>query len=290
MNQLVLPCYSQLVPENVYPIKEALQRISLIRHLGELSVELPRAAEPKIEDYFHTETQYLRNGLFVEVNDPRYNKAQHQIITVGVNRRYRGPHDFGVVFPSNEYSTVGRNPHDFAKHTVNKTRNARAGNEDREEDTNAAMRSAGHGLIAKMTTQKQLGKRWQEELDVLRVLRGDIKAPALTTRYQRRNIDRRRALADEKIHETVEIAGAIGMGLGNVAVSGMHNATRKRLYNGNYSSAEFGFNWLRMLSVVGIYQNEKIHKLAVSHDMCAKELKEYKPYLEAKERERAAIA
>lgn len=97
-----------------------------------------------------------------------------------------------------------------------------------------------------------------------------------------------RALADEKIHEMVEVSSINTPDLNNAAVNGLHRVIRKKLYHGNYSQAERGYNWQRYLKTLGVYTGAKLHKIAVSRTMCTKELLQYQPYLDLKTKQEEA--
>lgn len=279
---MVIPCHAELVPEGDYPGLDPETRISLNRLLSLVGKTVTFGKEPSTEDYFHAETGYINHGLFIHPTDKRYANAQH-IVTLGVQTPNKGVRtkDYGVIFPSTEFQIVARNSRDLGRHTVNATHKANLGLADRDQARQKDMRSAGHVLISKMDAQKRLEGRLVSDLTDLRIVHGDLIKPPLSTRYYARNLEKKRALADEKIHETVEVA-TIHHDINSSAVTGLHRAVRKKLYSGNYSQAERTFNWMRYLTVTGIYTAAKLEKLGMSQAMCKQELKKYQPYLESR--------
>ena len=287
-NQLVIPARAELVAENEHPGIAEAQRVSFIKLIGSVGTTIAFGTEPTIEAYQHAEPGFINKGLYIHPRDPQFATAQH-MVTLGVrdNRGGGSVASYGVVFPSNEFSIVARNSRDLARHTVNTTRKARLGSPDREETTDAAMRSAGHTLISKMDSQMKLRAHLVDDVTDLRVIYKDIISPR-ATRYYAKNLDKKRVVADERIHETAEVAMINLPDISNAAVTGLHKTLRKHLYDGNYSANERAYNWMRYLAMTGIYIGARIHKLELSHSACANELAMYKPYLDAKRQHDAA--
>jgi hypothetical protein len=289
-NQLVIPARAELVAENEHPGIENEQRISLARLIGAVGTTITFGAEPTVQDYAHAEAGFINRGLYIHRSDDRFATAQHMVtLGVGPNNAAKTVADFGVVFPSNEFPIVARNSRDLARHTVNTTRRARLDRLDRDETTAAAMRSAGHALIAKMDSQRKLSAHLAADLADLRILYKDLVSPVLTTRYYAKNLDKKRVIADERIHETAEVAMINIPDINSAAVTGLHKTLRKKLYGGNYSSTEITYNWMRILAMTGTYIGARIHKIDLSHTDCASQLTQYQPYIESK-RQLAATA
>jgi hypothetical protein len=288
-NQMVIPCHAELMPESQYSGLDLNTRLSLRRLvIDHVSPTVPRGPEPAIDDYFNAEPQYISRGLYIHRSAPGYHTAQHAI-RLGVRHANAGHslEDFAVIFPATEYATVARSPHDLGHATVTRTQRARLHDTDQEAARQAALRSAGHMLMGKLHYQKLLVITYADERDTYKALYRDARDP-LRTRYHAQNIEKKRALADEKLHETVEVA-ATYYDLSNIARTGLHKAVRKNLYNGNHSANEFAYNWMRYLAMLGTYTKAKRHKLMLSYEACARELEGYKPYLDAKaERDQTA--
>jgi len=278
-----------MVGEFSYLTPDPESRISLAGLSTVISRETTFGKEPTTEDYEQAKPEFINGGLYVHPSHPKYFQVQH-LITVGVGRSNQAQTsaDFGVVFPSQEFPIVARNPRDFAHHTVNKTGKAHLYDVDRDEAHKTKMRSGGHALISKMDSQKRLARDYLADLADFRALYGDLMKP-IAARYKVKNIEPKRALADERIHDAVEVA-AIHLELKNAAVNGLHRVIRKKLYSGNYSEAERRANWKQYLTIPGLHTRAKLHKLGVSYNMCQEELKFYQPYLDEKAEERAQAA
>ncbi len=284
-NQLAMPSYAaELVPAGTYPDVSADARITLPSLIDRITPTIRFGREPSIDDFQHARPVYLEERLYIPPKTVQYDEAYH-VVRLGVGRPPAGNKippkaQLGVAFQPAEYTIVARNAPDFARHTVNKTQDARWGDTDREEARRSAMRSAGHALTSKISAQDSLAKRLTDENESFRHLRVHLRSPR-QVRIRAEKLEQERALADERIHSTVEVAAML-YELKNTAVAGLHRAIRKRVYHGNYSHAERSAFFIEYLDMVGVHANAKLYKIALSRAMCAQELRKYQPYLDEK--------
>jgi hypothetical protein len=277
---MVLRCSAELVPEASYADLDPEQRLSLTSLVNIVRGTVPLGKEPTIDDYFHAEPKAIERGLYINPRNPKYRQAQH-VVTLGVPPRPENIitlGDLAVVFPPTEYAIVARNSRDLGRASVSRTAKARLNEPSASEAHNTSMRSAGHTLIAKRDAQGRLLNVLGSEREDYKALYRDLITP-FRTRYKAKNLEKKRALLDEKVHETIEVA-SVFLELDDPALAGLHKATRKNLYNGNYSSSEFAYNWVRSLIMVGLHNAAKAYKLRLSSELCLEELKMYKPYLD----------
>ena len=266
-NQMVLGCSDELVQEGNFNPSDPEKRIALASVLKILGQNLKFGKEPSVAEYLQAEPTLLETGLFIHPTDPRYRQAQHMVTFSS----------YGVVFPPTEFRTIARSPRDLARHTVNVTVLKNLAEPDKED---TGRRSAGHALIAKMDSQKRLGATYNSERGAYRDVYLDLFQP-VRTRYKAKNIEKRRALVDEKIHETAEVA-SLTFNLDTVVLSGIHRAIKKNLYSGNKSSSELAAQWIKYIKLLDKYSMAKLEKLRTSYAMSREELKIYQPFLDAK--------
>jgi len=276
---MVIRCSAELVPEASYPVVDPEQRMSLNRLVGIVQETVPQTPEPSIDDYFNAEPRFIETGLYILPTNPRYVQAQHtarQQVPMLV-RTPRTLSDVGVVFPVTEHAIVVRSSSDLAKASVTRTAKARQAQPSAEATRQDSLRSGAHTLIAKRDSQARLLQNYAEQRVELVALYRDIREPN-RTRYKARNLERMRANFDESVHETIEVA-AVFLELRDPVLAGLHRAAKNNMYNGNYSSAQFGYNWLRYIVMVGRHNGAKTHKVEVARANTIHDLQEYEPYL-----------
>ena len=257
-------------------------RITLGRLISLAGQDLVILPEPETADFKHADPSDIENGLYIPYGHPIYASAQ-QLVRVGINPASRPSlENTGVVFPSSEFQTVARNPRDFARHIEAQTRNANESNPDRDEVNRKVGRSVGHALSTKITSISALDAQIKQDMVTMRSLYRDLNSSWIA-HYKVKNLEPKRALADDKIHEVAEIS-TINLNLGTVAIQGLHLAIKKNLYGGNRTHAEVAYNWQKYIKLVGRHMGAKVHKLEVSEAMCRDEFSRYKYFLEPEAR------
>jgi hypothetical protein len=244
----------------------------LLRLTGEIT---DLGEEPTTDDYVHAEPPSIETGLYIGPRDPRFASGE-QLVRVGVPAHpvTATTRDFGVVFPSDEFSVVARSPRDFARHTEARTRNANLVNDNRDEVDEKVRRSVIHALDSKVKSISKLSIDLGTERTALLSLYRDLNY-SWQAHHKVRNLAKLRIFADEKIHETAELA-TINLEMDTVAIKGLHRAIKKNLYGGNRSHARTAFNWQRYIKMVGTHTKAKLEKADISQRMCEKELDRYK--------------
>jgi len=252
--QMALRFSSELVPQAVYPEINPEKRISFVRLLQVVAATVPAGTEPRPADYFMASPSYIEQGLYIPPASPIYDSAVQtsRIKVDGEKATHKNMAGAGVVFPAEEYEIISRNVEGLA-------------------------------LVAKRDAQSRLMQKLLSERLNYSALYLDIRPPG-RTRYYARNMERKRAMADEKIHETIEVA-SLNLNLSEVALSGMHKAARKKLYNGNYSSTQFAENWLSFLVMIGRHNAAKTYKLQRTAEQTERELERYRLYSSAENRD-----
>jgi hypothetical protein len=187
----------------------------------------------------------------------------------------------GVAFQPIEFKVVARSAQDLGRQVAVKTRDARWGDSDREAATAASKRSAGHALANKIVAMNVLSTQLEDDSEIFRHLISHIKRPD-KLRVRTKRLEGERALATERIHDTVEVA-SIFHGLNNTRLVGQHRAVKRRIYNGNYSHAERAAYLIGYLKMVGVHNLAKLHKIGLSRHRSQQVLDtEYQQYLDEK--------
>lgn len=277
-NQLVLPTFEEVVQAGQYDEVSGEDRITLNRLINLAGQDVNVTPEPEIRDFENAAPVAIERGLYIPYKDPRYQRAQ-QMVRLGVDATTSPTlHNVGVVFPSSEFHIVARNARDLARFTEARTRNANKDNPDRDEIRQKVGRSAGHALFEKITDIFGLNSQIKDELTVMRSLYRDLNS-SWQAHYKSKNLEKKRAFADERIHETSETS-TINLNLGSTAIKGLHRAIKKNLYGGNRTHAETAFNWQSYIKLVGRYMGARVHKLELSQTMCEEEFAKYRHFLE----------
>lgn len=290
-NQLVLPSHHEVVSFGEYPQISHEQRLSLKRLLGIIHDQIQPTPRAEVKDFEAATAASLKNNLLISPSSPTFHTAQHTS-RLGVKLNHNPEKmtgDFGVVFPPNEYYVVAHNPAGLGFHTVNRTRRSREQDADRQGSGRASMRSAGHALIQKRHSQAQLGRRLNSELAVMVRLAVDLRT-TLRSRFKLKNLEPMRVLADEKIHETVEVAclNLPESSSKNQMIEGRHVAVFEELY-GDMSSNKRAQNWVTYLGLTCLHTYAKLYKLRLSYERCGQELGRYQPYLDERASEEGHV-
>jgi hypothetical protein len=254
-------------------------------HLAEVprtGVNTDRAFAVHRNDFYGADPHHLGWGLYMPIGDRRRQHARQlavignepcELELPGVVGRYDG-----VVVSEQEHIWIVRNALDMAKAVDAKTRRANADNRDCEELEEKAGRSVAHALEAKRDTLVRLDDELTEQRAVLWRINRDARIVWRTT-YLAKDLDQKRRLAEELIHETARIA-CINLGHGTTVVNAIHRAITSDLYRRG-SSRELSQQWKRYTAFVGLYTNAKRGKVDQSRQACERELSRHEHYLPA---------
>ncbi len=297
--QLEIPSYlAELVPPKQYADVAPESRIAVVSLIDRAAVGLRFGREPSFRDYQHVVPEFIETGLYVAPGalDPERN-AEH-FVWLGTPRPRAGaeprkpepnpdkPND-GVAFQPAEFLVVAHSARALASHGVNKTRRAHWGEPDHKNTEQTANRTGGHILEDMIAKQRNLSGQLLGDNKVYGHLISHLVSPS-KVRSQARRLETERAQADEKIHETAEVA-VIYLDLGNAAIAGMHRVIKRHLY-GNYSHAERTAHMIGLLQMVGKHNRAKLYKLGVSQARCEQKLAgKYQAALDQKAASAAAV-
>jgi hypothetical protein len=187
-----------------------------------------------------------------------------------------------VVFPSDEYPIVARNARDLARSTEARTQAANESEPNRDQVRQKVGRSVAHTLNAKISSIATLNAQLTEDRETMRSLYKDLRSSWIA-HYKVKNLDKKRAFADEQIHEAAEVS-SLHLNLGTTSVQGLHRAIRKNLYGGNRTHGQIAEKWRSYINMVGSYMGARIYKLDLSQNMCEQEMSRYEHFLRPEER------
>jgi len=301
--QLKIPAYTaELVPTGLPADVDPVSRIALTSLIDHLQSRLRFGPTPGFRDFRRAERREIETGLFltpIEAQRAGLNLehvARHG--TGGYQRRDvpslhldKDKKGYLVAFQPAEFVVITRNARDLGRSTVTKTRRSQMREQlpDREANTEAAKRSGGHALKGKIASQSKLVEQLGADNALYKHLIEHLVNPG-KTRVRAGRLDRERAQAVEKIHETAEVA-AITLNFKNTAAAGLHKVIKRHIYQGNYSHAERTHFLIDYLQMVGLHNSAKIYKLGLAQAAAQQELaREYQPYLDKKEAEERASA
>ncbi|HSW85314.1 MAG TPA: hypothetical protein VLF79_01705 [Candidatus Saccharimonadales bacterium] len=216
------------------------QRLPLYDLVSTEAAFVPRDVELSAECRFRANPDYLEKGLYIPQDDPIFYTAS-QTIRIGTHESSDNKTEarMAVVFPSDEYTIIDRDP------IVS------------EKPSSLSLFALSKKIGAQTRLVKQLASERKDAISLHRAV------DKQNNRYKAKNLERRRAEADEKFHETAELA-SLNLGLDRITVNGLHRAIRARLYAGNYSHDEFTNNWLGYIVMIGRHNAAKMYKLQLS--------------------------
>lgn len=263
------------------------------------------AADQQLPDGFATEQALadahpltIESGLYISVDDPRHDgaeglvkvntkfataNAKEAIDEIRAGKRPKvPPTGVSIVFPPDEFESVGHYPRALAKHMRSRTRKANFANPNRDEADETVGRSGGHILENYIGKMEVVENRIVDERKMLRSLFRDLASPVWQAHYKARNLEKRRETTDEKIHETSEIA-TINLNLGTDSIKALHNAIKYNLYGHNTHDEQVAW-WKSYIALVMRYGAARIDRLTSATDACRDELKQFQPFLDRKSR------
>lgn len=237
------------------------------------------------EDYQTASPDFIRQGLYIDITDPRYrDKATQQLLwawgtppvspkaiqTLRLERT-------GVVVPPDEFKIVAHSPPRIAKFAEATTRNANKNELDRKEVDEKVGRSAAHAMESKIERMTGLEVDLRGEIALLRIPFREA-ASTWIAHFKASKMDAIRREADERIHEMVEVA-TINLNPGSFELRALHRAIAKKLYR-SLSREEIALQWRVYTYLAGQYATARLVKVLQSKAKSEKLLEFYRPYLE----------
>jgi hypothetical protein len=233
------------------------------------------------DDQRKSDPEFLFWGLHVLPTDPAFDSTMNLSrlgVRKGSNNQKLWPQDYGLMFPPDEYRVAAHNPEGIANRVYARTAARSQKGELPSAKDARAKRSAGHALDTTMKNQVTQGLIYREELKGFGVLVRDATRKSGAS-VKAKNLELLRANADERIHQMVE-----GVGLrfeqSDKEIAGVHKAVRRRIYNGNFSSAERLFNFIDYIHYLGAYTTAKRARLVLAYTRTRDEHAKYKPYID----------
>jgi hypothetical protein len=289
---------SMFVPERSYDNLPPTSRIALVSLIDRISPTLNYGKQPSARDFEDALPNTLQKGLFIpwdEENIAGHNVEHFVAFTRKRPKAYMPYPDkdrkfYAVAFQPREFSVVARSAPDLGRHIVVRTlaSNWQANHPgevepDMETRIENSKRSGGHALDQKIKAIDILSASLLADNLIYRYLLNHIKNPDQSKyRARLRAMDQKRAYADEKIHDTVELSG-IYWNSSNKSLQRQHNVVRRKIYAGNYSHSERASNLSGYLTLVGIHNRAKLYKMSISRERTNRELKEkYQQHLDKK--------
>lgn len=229
-------------------------------------------------DFANCAPSTLERGLYIPRFDPRYTqKSTEQLVRPG---QYSDRSEYGVVFPSTEFTTVARSARDLAVHTMAKTRKANRASIDIVDKDNTTGRSVAHMLGRYIRGLNSLEDELIEKRESLLIpLYRETYSP-WQAHFKARNLDKKRKQFDEHLHDTIETA-TLNLDIGSTAIKAVHRAAASNLYRRG-SSREINAQWKRYIEFVGKYVAERRKKIAQSKERCQEQYEHFEPFLATK--------
>ncbi len=246
----------------------------------------------------------ITRGLYIDRSDPRYEDAislvklkrsagiriaedMGLVLPFKVDHQHRNAHP-GVVFPPDEFDTVGHSAAALVSFTRTRTQKANQAERNRAETRQTVDRSGGHIMKNYIEKMNALEAEYISDHDLMVMLHGQATGAAAYAHYKDKNLERAMKRADEMFHETVETAA-----LNNIwpalAVNGVHRAITFSLHRRG-TSRDVRHAWQRMTVMQGLYINSRRFKLIQSRTGCESYLERYKPALDLKAAQEAEAA
>ena len=271
------------------------KRLNLPMLAGQIGVALstvPRAGQEDLplelyrSDFVRADLDGLRGGLIIPPDSSLYKKPEANRIAIIRSApvsimRIKGVQkpDVGVALGVGEYQKIAHFPGPLARAMKARTLDARADNLDREANRAASMRAAGHVLVDKQESLWKLEERFVGHVALFGSLYKDARL-VWRTSYLGKNLDRKRRQADELIHDYIEIA-ANNLEYSTAETNAVHRAIVSELYRSG-SASDLAAKWRSITKWAALYVNAKRGKVNQSMNGCAKELRKYQMYLDAK--------
>lgn len=219
-------------------------------------------------DLERSRPEVLVGGLYIRRQDPRHGSSH---LTYSE-----------VVFPSQEFDTVARSPHDMGEQVYGLNHKRNKSTTDRDERHATAMRAAGHVLDERLTKLNGFRARLIMREHTLSRLMSEVvqtEHPWIA-HWKAGNLEAARAMADQAIHETAEVA-TVNLGWNHAAVEGMHRAITTVLYRPDQNLGLMRAGWRAYLKMVLDHTAAKAQLVSRSYQGCMKELETYQPFLDA---------
>lgn len=234
------------------------------------------------KDFLHAEVPLLESALYRRPESYRRETDQN-IVRFGVTRR--DGRLVGVAFPPGEFLKVARSARDLGVHAFNGTSDSRWGDPERTQAHEASLRAGGHAIEIKIDVMKALQATYAEDRQTMHDLMKNLFHPD-QKRIKAKKMAGMLAVADDRVHEIVQIAGPF-LGMKDRQMVGQHNAIRRKMFGGNYSHSERVYNLSRYVIMAGQHITARTAEVGASLARSASALAG--PYQEALDREEARL-